>query len=63
MESVVAMLVGLAIGAAAVWFAERYHERRTQALLNLVGQMQTQIEALRREVDRLNEPEIPQEEL
>ena len=62
MEAVM-LLVGLAIGACAVWFIERYHERRTQQLLNLVGQMQVQIESLRREVERLKEPPIPAEEL
>lgn len=60
---IVALLIGLVIGAGAVWFAERYHERRTQQLLNLVGQMQLQVEELRREVERLKEPPIPEEEM
>lgn len=62
MEAVI-LLVGLVIGAAAVWFGERYHEKRTQQLLNLIGQMQIQMEGLRREVARLKEPPIPEEEL
>ena len=62
MEAVM-LLVGLAIGAGAVWFAERYHERRTAQLLNLIGQLQVQVDSLHREVARLKEPPIPQEEL
>lgn len=62
MEAVI-LLVGLALGAAAVWFGERYHEKRTAQLLNLVGQMQVQIEQLRKEVEYLKEPPIPTEEL
>jgi uncharacterized membrane-anchored protein YhcB (DUF1043 family) len=62
-ETVVALLVGLVLGAGAVWLMERYHERRTQQLLNLLGQMQIQVEQLRKEVDRLQEPSIPEEEM
>ena len=59
----VILLVGLGIGAAAVWFGERYHEKRTAQLLNLIGQLQVQVDSLHREVARLKEPPIPQEEL
>lgn len=59
----VALVVGLLLGAGAVWFAERYHERRYQQMLNVLGQMQLQVEQLRQEVERLKEPPIPEEEL
>lgn len=59
----VALLIGLVIGAGAVWFAERYHEKRYQQMLNIVGQMQLQVEQLRQEVERLKEPPIPEEEM
>ena len=59
----VALVVGLLLGAGAVWFAERYHERRYQQLLNLVGQMQLQIGQLQQEIERLKEPPIPEEEM
>lgn len=59
----VALLIGLVLGAGAVWFAERYHEKRYQQMLNIVGQMQLQVEQLRQEVERLKEPPIPEEEM
>lgn len=57
------MLVGLVLGAGAVWFVERYHERKQAQLLNLIGQMQVRLEQLSDEVERLKEPPIPTEEL
>lgn len=62
MESV-ALLIGLVLGAGATWFAERYHEKRYQQMLNVLGQMQLQVEQLRLEVERLKEPPIPEEEM
>lgn len=59
----VALLIGLVIGAGAVWFAERYHERKTQELLNVMGQMQLKLEQMHEEIERLKEPLIPEEEL
>ena len=59
----VALLAGLAIGAAAVWFAERYHERKRDQLFSAIGQMQVQIETMRQRIQQLEEPSIPEEEL
>lgn len=59
----VALLAGLAIGAAAVWFAERYHERKRDQLFSAIGQMQMQIEQMRGRIQQLEEPAIPTEEL
>jgi hypothetical protein len=59
----VALLAGLAIGAAAVWSAERYHERKRDQLFSAIGQMQMQIEGMRQRIAQLEEPPIPEEEL
>lgn len=57
------MLAGLILGAAAVWFIERYHDRREAQLMNLIGQLQIQVQTLQGEVQRLKEPPIPAEEM
>ena len=62
MEAVI-LLVGLAVGAAAVWFAERYHEKKRDQLFSAIGQMQMQIEQMRGRIAQLEEPPIPTEEL
>mgnify|MGYP007090107782 CR=1 FL=1 len=60
---IVLLLAGVVLGAGAVWFMERYHEKRAAELLNIVGQLQLRVDQLQREVDQLQEPPIPAEEM
>ena len=62
METVI-LLVGLALGASAVWLIERYHEKKRDQLFSAIGQMQLQIETMRQRIQQLEEPSIPEEEL
>ena len=62
METVM-LLVGLVLGAGAVWLVERYHERKRDQLFSAIGQMQAQMETMRGRIQQLEEPPIPTEEL
>ncbi len=57
------LLVGLVLGAGAVWLVERYHERKRDQLFSAIGQMQVQIETMRQRIAQVEEPPIPEEEM
>lgn len=57
------LLAGLVLGAGAVWLVERYHERKRDELMHVLGQTQMQVDELRLRMAQLEEPPIPEEEL